>query len=92
MVTALVKTVPAGGGIPRAHPHLVSAALVDLGGAFPGERDDVVVVLVRPSIPGDPIGIPGTATPATGGRSRSSRRITSAGTCPSTTYPPMRAV
>ena len=37
------------------------------------------------SMPGEPIGIPGTAIPATCGRSLSSRRMTSAGTCPSTT-------
>src|SRR5881397_1098676 len=45
-----------------------------------------------PSIPGDPIGIPGSARPAIRGRFSRSRFTSSAGTCPSTKYPPTSAV
>ena len=45
-----------------------------------------------PSIPGEPMGIPGTAIPATWGRSDSIRFTCSAGTWPSTTYPSTSAV
>jgi hypothetical protein len=38
-----------------------------------------------PSMPGEPIGMPGTAIPFTFGRSFRSLAMTSAGTCPSTT-------
>ncbi len=44
------------------------------------------------AMPGDPIGIPGTASPATGGRVLSRRMITSAGTWPSMKYPSTTAV
>jgi len=45
-----------------------------------------------PSMPGEPEGIPGTASPKTRGFSFNRRRIKSAGTCPSITYPWMIAV
>src|SRR5438132_5246440 len=44
-----------------------------------------------PSIPGDPIGMPGTARPAIRGGSLSSRLTASAGTWPSTKYLPTRS-
>ena len=64
------------------------------GRSLLGERDDVEGCAFMPgtSMPGDPIGIPGTAMPAIAGRSFSSRWTSAAGTCPSTTYPPTRAV
>jgi len=43
-------------------------------------------------MPGEPIGMPGTERPTMSGRSSSRRRITSAGTCPSITYPSITAV
>lgn len=44
------------------------------------------------SIPGDPTGIPGTASPRTEGRCSRSLRIAEAGTCPSMTKPSISAV
>src|SRR5229473_5077437 len=43
-------------------------------------------------MPGEPTGIPGTASPAIAGRSLSSRSMSATGTWPTMVYPPTRAV
>jgi hypothetical protein len=45
-----------------------------------------------PSMPGEPIGMPGTARPVALGFSDKKRRRALAGTWPSITYPPISAV
>ena len=60
---------------------------VDAGRAVFRDEQDVVrldLAATATSMPGDPIGIPGTVSPFASGFSRSRRSMSAAGTCPST--------